>query len=69
MKYGYPEKVQEDIKTLNAILARQGTSLLIDVLAENAGRTANKFNLNSDERLAIYIKTSDELKESLMERL
>lgn len=68
-KYGDLDRVKADAVTLREILSRQGSSLLIDVIAECAGETANKFNFHSSDRCMTLIALVDELKESLKERL
>jgi hypothetical protein len=68
-KYGDLERVREDVKTLNDILARQGSSLLIDVIAEQVGNTANKFNFRNDERAMTMIALVDELENAIKERI
>lgn len=68
-KYGDVENVKADCKILNEILARQGTSLLIDVIAEHIGDTVIKFNLNSVESKRILESNVNELKEAILERI
>lgn len=68
-KYGDIEKVKHDVKTLNEILDRQGSIILIDVISEHAGTTANKFKLNEADRMNILNNLINDLRESLQERL
>lgn len=68
-KYGDIDKVKQDVKTLNEILSRQGSSLFIDVLAEQSGLTANKFNMDADERALLIKNLLAEYHSSLSERL
>lgn len=68
-KYGDIEKVKSDIKTLNEILERQGSSLLIDCIAEKTGNSVNKFKLNKFERMSVLNSLVEEFKESLLERI
>lgn len=68
-KYGDVDKVKNDIKTLNEILLRQGTSLLIDVIAESCGNTVNKFKLPSSDRAMLMISLCDELEQAIKERI
>ena len=49
-KYGDIDKVSLDSARLFDTIDRQGTGLLIDVLAESCGRTANTFKLTDLER-------------------
>lgn len=50
------------------ILARQGSSLLIDVIAESIGETVNKFKLNSVESKRIRDSLVSELNDAISER-
>lgn len=68
-KYGDVENVRTDVDTLHEIYSRQGSSLLIDVIAEVCGFTANKFNLNSEERARLLETLVAELRESISERI
>lgn len=68
-KYGDTENVKNDVKTLNEILSRQGSSLLIDVIAESVGNVANKFKFHSSDRCMTMISLVDELENALKERL
>ena len=67
-KYGDVDQVKNDVKTLNEILSRQGSSLLIDVLAESCGQVVNKFKLSSAEIDTLRIKLTNELEEAISER-
>jgi wobble nucleotide-excising tRNase len=68
-KYGYEEKVKDDVKKLNEILSRQGSSLLLDAIAEHAGTTANVFKMPDHERETLTKSLVNELKEALLERV
>jgi hypothetical protein len=68
-KYGDKDKVKQDIKVLNDIIDRQGDALLIDCIAEHAGKTVNMFNLGSVDRKNLIEVLVNELRESLKERL
>lgn len=68
-KYGDTSKVKEDVKVLNEIISRQGTTLLIDVISEYAGKAANKFNLNANDRADLINNIKEELAGSLSERV
>jgi hypothetical protein len=67
--YGDTDNVKRDVKTLNEILSRQGASLLIDVIAEHVGNTANKFNFHSSDRAMTLIALVDELESAIKERI
>jgi hypothetical protein len=67
-KYGDVDRVKSDVETLNEILGRQGSSLLIDVIAESVGATSNRFKLSDSERQRLVESLVTELKESLLER-
>ena len=68
-KYGDTDRVRSDIHTLNEILSRQGTQLLIDALAEQAGNTANKFKFTSGDIAMTILSLTDALAEALKERM
>lgn len=67
-KYGDSEKVPQDCKTIFEIMNRQGTSLLIDCIAEHVGTTANRHNLNASERALLVRTLIQELTNALNER-
>ncbi len=67
-KYGDSDRVSSDAKLLNDILSRQGTSLLIDVIAEFVGNTANKFSYDSKEIDRLTKSLVSELKSAINER-
>jgi hypothetical protein len=69
MKYGYPEKVKADVETLNEILSRQGSSLLIDVIAEHVGSVVSTFKLSKSEVNRVQQSLVVELKEAISERI
>lgn len=69
IKYGDTDKVSLDSARLFEILDRQGSSLLIDVIAEHAGRGANKFKLSDEDRTTLLNSLVNELREALSERL
>lgn len=68
-KYGDSEHVRADVLVLHEIQSRQGSSLLIDVMAEACGHTANKFNLNTEERERLLGTLVAELREAILERV
>lgn len=68
-KYGDVERVKQDVETLNEIHGRQGSSLLIDVIAEHVGRCASQFSMNETERLRVLESLINELRESISERI
>lgn len=67
-KYGDRERVGQDAKTLHEVLQRQGSSLLIDVIAEHAGETSNTFKLQQQDRQKLIESLVAELKNALEER-
>lgn len=69
MKYGDYDNVKKDVSTLNDILSRQGSTLLMEVIAEQAGNTAIKHNLNHIERERLLINICADLQSELCERL
>lgn len=66
--YGYPEKVKQDVKTVNEIILRQGMPLIIDIIAESVGNTALKFKLSELEVKRIIDSYNSDLKEAILER-
>jgi len=69
MKYGDYDNVTKDSRTLDEIYSRQGSTLLIETLAEHVGKIAIKFNLNVEEREKIKNSVLDELREEINERI
>ena len=69
IKYGDIEKVKQDAKTIRDIESRQGSSLLIDCLAESCGETAIKFNFSSTDRKNLIKNLLSELENALRKRL
>jgi hypothetical protein len=49
-RYGDVERVKADVKVLNEIIARQGTELLLDAVAEYTAKIVNKYRLPARER-------------------
>lgn len=63
------DRVLADVLILNEILGRQGSSLLLDAVAESCGSTANKFNMSKEERMRLTESVVNELKEAVLERV
>lgn len=68
-KYGDIDNVKADVKALNDIISRQGTSLLIDTISNSVGYTVIKYKLESTEAQRIVKALVTELNESLLERI
>lgn len=68
-KYGDVENVKRDAKTLREILSRQGSSLLIDVIADSIGEAALKFKFTKSDSAMTMIATVDELESAIKERI
>lgn len=68
-KYGDRENVKRDAGTILEIIGRQGIPLLLDVIAESCGETANKFSFSNADRTNLIRKYPEELKSALSERL
>jgi len=68
-KYGDIANVKADVKALNDIISRQGTSLLIDVISNSVGDSVIKFKLDSTEAQRIVKALVTELNEALLERI
>lgn len=69
MAYGDIENVKNDVIKLNDIIDRQGTSLLLGVIAEKCGISVNKFKMNEEERKILLKSIMDELREAILERI
>lgn len=67
-KYGDTENVLTDLKDLKEIISRQGTSLLLDAIAEHVGLSVNNFNLSRLECEKLKDSLVNELSEALNER-
>lgn len=67
-KYGDLDKVKDDSKTLESIISRQGTSFIVDVLAEYVGKAALKFSSSDTEIDRLKNSILKELKEAIEER-
>lgn len=68
-KYGDTDNVKADAKVLQEIISRQGTSLLIDAIAEHVRTVANKFKFHSSDTAMTMISLVDELEEAIKERI
>ena len=68
-KYGDTDNVKTDIATLAEIFRRQGSQLLIDVIAEMTAKACNKLKLGGSDRVIAMISLVDSLEEALKERL
>lgn len=67
-KYGDIDNLRNDTKVLKEILSRQGTSLLMDVIAESCGYTVNKFKLTPKETMRMLNTLVEELVDAVNER-
>lgn len=67
--YGDIQNLKQDVVTLHDIIARQGSRLLIDIIAEQAGVLSIRFKLNETERQDLIKSLLKELDESLSERI
>lgn len=68
-KYGDTDNVSRDVKKLLEIMASQGSQLLIDVIAEEAGASANRLKLTEPERNNLRRSLTNSLYNALKERL
>lgn len=66
-KYGDVENVKRDAKTVIEILGRQGSSFLIDIIAEHCGRLANLYKLKPDEIKNLNTTMTTELRDAISE--
>jgi len=69
MQYGDEQNVANDVKVLTDIINRQGSGILIEVIAELVGRTKIQFDLNEAEIAKIRMSLREELNEALNERV
>ena len=67
-KFGDIENIRRDSKTLFEIQSRQGSSLLIEIIAESVGTASNKFKLSEEERSRLRETLVRELDEAIKER-
>lgn len=67
-KYGDFENSEADLKTLENIIARQGTSLLIDAIAEYTGKTASKFKMCTLDRSNLFVSLMKDLESALLKK-
>lgn len=67
--YGDMDNAQRDIKTLHEILGRQGSYMLLEVVAESTGRAAIKFKLKASTRNLLVDILVGDLRNALDERL
>lgn len=68
-RYGDVERAKADAAVVNEILGRQGSKFLIDLIAEQCGSVANKFNLDEIERYNLIKALRADIDNALMERL
>ena len=68
-RYGDVDKVKQDAAVLREILSRQGSELLLDVIASHTGEAAIKFKMNSNERREVVRSLIVDFKESLWQRM
>lgn len=66
--YGDTDNVKRDVATLKDILSRQGSRLLLDVIAESIGESALTFKLSGEEVRRIKTIVLNELSEVIDER-
>lgn len=67
-KYGDIDNVKRDVKTLMEILGRQGSSLLIDVIAESVAHAVNKFTMDKESHYTLCANLINELDSALLDR-
>jgi len=68
-RYGNNDNISQDLALLNLIISSQGSNLLIDCIAENAGQTANKFKMNEKDRKTLINSLLLEFSQALSERI
>lgn len=67
-KYGDRDSVPSDCRILKDIHQRQGSSLILDCLAEVMATIFNRMKLNSEERQIVKESLIKEFREALDER-
>lgn len=67
--YGDPENVKRDATTLIEVITKQGSNLLLDVVAEFAGETANRFSIAPEGRTRLMTSLLGHFENALKERL
>lgn len=68
-KFGDTDNVKKDSLTLREILSRQGTSLIIDVLADVTAESIDRVNTTKIERQRLVNSILTELQNALDERI
>lgn len=68
-RYGDTDLVKTDASILGEIWGRQGSALLLDVVAEKTGEASNKYQWSKEERQNVILFLVDEFKNALEERL
>jgi len=67
--YGDFDSIKTDVKTLHDIINRQGSSLVVDCLAESLGQTVIKFKLSESEANKALDTLLNELEQQTLERI
>ena len=68
MKYGDYDNVTKDVKAINEIIGRQGSLIVLEVLAERIGQSVLRFHLDNKETENLKNSLILDLKEELNER-
>lgn len=68
MKYGDYSNVTQDVAALTDILNRQGSYLLLEVMAENVGKAVLNFKLSQKEVDVVVSKDCDTYRALVNER-
>lgn len=68
MRYGDYDNVTKDSKALFDILQRQGSGLLLEVIAEQVGKTALATKLNAADIRRLKVSLVNELCDAIDER-
>ena len=69
MRYGDYDNVTKDSKAIYDIQSRQGSTILLECIAESIGDACIKFNLSDKEKKKLLNKTINNLKEEILERI
>ena len=67
--YGDVEQLKQDAATLRDILNRQGSRLLLEVIANSVGEASTKFKFDNLEQGRVLTKLVTELSDLIVERI
>lgn len=68
-RYGDLDRVKADARTITDIMNRQGTTFVVDSLAEYLAQGVNDLKLSEENRGNVVKSVMNELREALLERI